>query len=349
MSEDLRELYTSVFRGETERIPMIVMPPCGPMPSGPELASDTANAVRRAAESLRPKVDVGADWIPAINIGWYQGIVVPSLFGARLAFPDGSEPIAEPLFASMQEALDAGIPPIRGAVVDEMLRTVAKAVASLPDGFELSFPATASPFDLAQLLLPGEEFLIATLMEPDAVRVFLDNLTNLCWGVFDLVEAEMGRKRRGHVTNRGVYFPGLRLPCDAIVNLSPDLIRNLVLPVLSDFGRRYGALCVHYCTAPAPSAHVLPILSECDCVAAVDNWQGPDVFLGDDAPARLQSKVAVIMDVDLSSSDKMAEFLDWEPVRDIPRQGGRGLVVSITCDSVQRGREIYSEWRQRVR
>ena len=86
----------------------------------------------------------------------------------------------------------------------------------------------------------------------------------------------------GNLTCRGMYFPGVRMPFDSIVNLSPDTIRDLVLPMLPDLSKAFGGLCMHFCTAPAPAGHVLPVLLESDAVVAVDNWQGPDVFIGDD-------------------------------------------------------------------
>ncbi len=44
-------------------------------------------------------------------------------------------------------------------------------------------------------------------------------------------------------------------------------------------------------------------------------------------PDRMQSRVAVLGDVDLRTPEKMAAFLAREPVRDVPRVGGRGLIL----------------------
>ena len=136
--------------------------------------------------------------------------------------------------------------------------------------------------------------------------------------------------------------------CDAIVNFSPDIIREFVVPVLDRFGKRYGKLCIHFCTTPAPSCHVLPALLDSPHVAAVDNWQGPDAFLGDNAPQRLQSRVAVMTDLDLSTPEKMDDFLAWEPIARVPRQGGRGLVVSTWAPTVDDARRLYETWYAKV-
>ena len=345
--ERLQRLYEDVFAGRTDAIPLIVTPPCGSGPDRREFVSDTRNAMLKAADALAPKVEADTDWIPSVNTSWYQCIVVPSLFGAEPVELDGSEPIVRPVFSSALDAARAGVPEVKGRVVDEMRRTLEHALEALPASFHLSFPATASPFDLAQLLLPADEFLLSLMTHQGEVRRFLDHLTELCLQVFELVRGRLRGTQSEFVTNRGLHFPGLRLPCDAIVNLSPGLLREFVLPVLQRFGERYGKLCTHFCTQPAPSRHVLPVLTECEHLAAVDNWQGPDVFLGEEAPARLQPSVAVITDVDLTTDEKMDAFLSWEPIRSVPRQGGRGIVVTTSAPSVLEAKRIYEEWSSR--
>jgi hypothetical protein len=56
----------------------------------------------------------------------------------------------------------------------------------------------------------------------------------------------------------------------------------------------------------------------------------------------------VITDVDLCGEAEIDEFLSRGPVRDVPRRGGRGLVVHTKADSVDDARRIYASWRERV-
>jgi hypothetical protein len=344
----LCDLYERVFSGQEDRIPLVVTPTCPPSPSREELVTDTASAVKKAAESAAPKVAAGTDWLPCVCIAWYQNTAVPSVFDAPTAPVEGAFPIARPVFQTIAEAAAAGKPDIDTKTVSEMLRTVETAVQALPEGFSLSFPATVSPLDLALLLLPAEVFLVSLLTEPDAAHAFLSNLTDLCIDVERLVHQRLGSPVSERVTCRGIYFPGFRVPCDAIVNLSPGLIRAFALPMLSRFANAFGKLCLHVCTAPAPAGHVLPALLESDAVAAVDNWQGPEVFLGDDAPSRLQSKIAIITDTDFSGEKDMDAFLDCGAVHDVPRRGGRGLVVHAKTDSVDSAKRLYASWRERA-
>jgi hypothetical protein len=89
-------------------------------------------------------------------------------------------------------------------------------------------------------------------------------------------------------------------------------------------------------------------LTEIDNVLAVDNWQGPDVFLGPDAPARMQDRVAVIGDVRIENEAQMDEVLAWQPVRRVPRKGGRGLILNAWSATVQQGRQIHELWQEKL-
>ena len=63
----------------------------------------------------------------------------------------------------------------------------------------------------------------------------------------------------------------------------------------------------------------------------------------------MQARVAVIGDRDLRTAGTMDEFLSWEPVRDVPRKGGRGLLLSTGgADSVDAARAVYALWQAKL-
>jgi len=342
----LKRLYTDVFTARTDYVPLIVTLRCCDAPAAEEFWNDVSGSAAKTARAYRPRLEIGSDWIPTVNVSVYQCVIVPSLYGAEIVEIDGSEPICKPCFQSLAEAIDTAIPRVDGPAIDRMLETLHSAKRALPDEYCLSFPVTSSPFDLAQLMI-GEDFLSNLLASPDDCMTFLTTLAKLAIEVIQLVKDELNLDRDEFITNRGIFFPGFRLPCDAIVNYSPDVIRDIVLPVLKLFRDGLGPLCIHFCTEPAASRHVLGALLESDDVIAVDNWQGPEVFIGPHAPARMQSKVAIIGDVDFNSSEKMDDFLAQDPVHAVPRRGGRGMVLSTRADSVDDGKRLYDQWQQR--
>ncbi len=341
---EVTRIHADALLARSDYIPLIVGTKCPGQPPREAFRQDTRAAVAQAVGALAPRVEIDSDWIPSVSIGLFQCIAIPSLLGAPLKEIAGSEPICEPCFSSLDEAIDAGTPAVEGPVIDELLTVARDACDTLPEGWRLSMPASASPWDLATLLL-GEEFLVGMITEPDKARQLLVNLTDMFIELTQLTLRCIGQEHAAYITNRGIAAPGFRLPSDAMVNFSPDMLRQFLPPVLDRIGPALGPAIIHFCTTPAPSGHVLPVLTELDHVLAVDNWQKPFVFIGDDAPARLQENVAIIGDLDLSDTDKIDEFFRWEPVTDVPRKGGRGMIINAWAPDVDEGRRLYAYWR----
>lgn len=105
-------------------------------------------------------------------------------------------------------------------------------------------------------------------------------------------------------------------------------------------------MSIHFCTEQASATHVLPVLLDSDDVIAVDNWQGPDIFIGEDCPVKTQSIIAIIGDIDLENPGYMQKFINYEPVRQVPRNGGRGLFMTSPAGSVEQVQRLYFEWQK---
>jgi hypothetical protein len=343
----LAETYRKCFHGEDDYMPLIAYCKCPGQPPREALVSEPETSVPQAVEALQPKVEIASDWIPSLNVGWFQCIAIPSLFGARtLENVEGSEPICKPRFTSACQAVEFGVPEVDGKMVDRTLESARRVARALPDDWHVSFPAAASPWDLGQILL-GEAFLMELILAPDKSLEFLETLADLYVALNRRVLDVLAEEGKRYVTNRGIPFPGFRVPSDAIVNLSPELIEQFVLPVAERLRDGLGDLCLHYCTEPAPSGHVLPALLKTDAVLAVDNWQKPFVFMGEDAPARMQDRISIVGDMDLASEEKMDAFFEWEPVADVPRKGGRGIVMAGWAPSLEDAKRLYAYWREK--
>lgn len=342
----LKHLHEAVFMGEEDYIPLIVNPPCPGRPEKADYWENVANTVERDAIALQPKVAVDSDWIPTVNVTVYQNILIPALFGAELVYPEGSDPICKPHFDNLEEACAAGVPLIRGYMVDRMINDLRATRRVLDNQYCLSFVVVSSPFDLALLLL-GVEFLTGLIVEAELAYQFLSNLTDVSLQLIELVSNELGNESEGSVKSRGLFSPGYRLSCDAIVNFSPANIRDFVLPIIAKFKAHLGPMYIHFCTEPAPARHVLPVLLDSDAIIALDNWQGPEIFIGEGSPTELQSKITIVGDIDVSTPEKMETFFNLTSVRKVPRSGGRGLIMTTVADSVEDGHRIYAEWQAR--
>jgi len=139
------------------------------------------------------------------------------------------------------------------------------------------------------------------------------------------------------VTIRGLSFAGIRLISDAIVNLSPKMIIDVMCPVFKRFENEFGSVMLHYCTVPAPSHHVVPALIKGGGVVAVDNRQGYKTLLNEED--YLQNRIAVCTDADkndiLNGDILKDEFFSYKE---------RPLSVSVFVDSVDEGKKVPDVW-----
>ena len=345
-NDSLIKLYSDIFAVRTDYIPLIITPKDMSLPKPDEFSNNLKTAFQKAIHASQAKAEINADWLPIINISYFQCIAIPSIFKATIVNIPESEPIPKPLFSSVQQALEVPIPELKGSIIEKLLADISQAQKLLPEGWNLSFPPTASPFDLATLLL-GDSFFADMILSPSECKAFLQLLTELCIELFTLVKKHLGLGENQWITNRGIFFPGLRLPCDTIVNYSPALIEKFVLPVLESFAKELGPLCLHFCTEPAPAGHVLPVLLKSDSVLAVDNWQGFNVFAGDNSPVHSQRKISLISTHDLSSEEKIDAFFELPFVKNISRKNNRAIVVATETDSVETGKILYKYWQKK--
>jgi len=341
-------LYRNVFAGKTNYIPLLVWPQCGDMPTVDELWSDLPAVLSRVPVAIEAKAQTGSDWIPVYGAGTYQCIAIPSLYGCEVVKLAGSDPICKPKFNSIDEILDIGIPEMKGQVIERLFDdlTVLKEFVG-KYGWELSYPVTVSPLDVAQLIL-GEEFMVLLMTEQAKVKRLLSNLTLAAIDLIKLVKAQMGQKPDEYITGKGIYQPGIRMACDSIVNYSPSVIKEFVLPVFEMFCEEFGPMNVHYCTEPAESGHVLPVFLNQKSVIAVDNHQGPDVFWPGDMPLQSEKRMVIITTLELDTREKIDAFLARKPVQACLKNGTNGLIAATYVQSVEQGKAIFSYWQEQM-
>ncbi len=342
------DLYRDVFSGKTNYIPLLVWPLGGNMPTVDEIWDDLPAVLTKAPAAIEAKRQTGSDWIPVCGVGTHQCIAIPSVYGCEVVKLSGSDPICKPKFSSIDEILELGVPEIKGPVIDRLFSDLT-LLQDFTDkyGCELSYPVTVSPPDIAQLML-GEEFMMLLMTEPDKVKRLLSNLTMAAIDLIKMVKAQTGQKSDEYITGKGIYQPGYRMACDSIVNYSPSIVKELVLPVFEMFCEQFGPMNVHYCTEPTQSGHILPVLLNQKSVIAVDNHQGPEVFWPDDEPLQCDDRMVIITTLELDARGKIDAFLARKPVQACLKGDSVGIIVATYIQSADAGREIFEYWRERI-
>jgi hypothetical protein len=183
-------------------------------------------------------------------------------------------------------------------------------------------------------------------MEPEICHKFLDVITETTIGVAKILKGVANQELDDGLTVRGLYFNGIRLTSDAIVNLSPAMIEEFYFPQVKKFKDTFGNVMLHYCCLPAPSGHVLPVLTKSDYVLAVDNWQGYKTFANKEEDI-LQDKISICTDLSYEEVVGFDELYNKEPFFNVvKRKCGRGITITTIAPSVEEGQKLYDEWKQ---
>lgn len=109
-----------------------------------------------------------------------------------------------------------------------------------PEIINVEITRFMSPLDYA-VVMRGGDFYCDLLVEPKKSLAFLNRIVDVTINTLKLFKDAIKEDYAQQVTQvRGLYFHGLRLTGDSIVNLSPDLIKNVIHPMFNRFKEEVG-------------------------------------------------------------------------------------------------------------
>ncbi len=181
--------------------------------------------------------------------------IIASQFGAEVRLTENNMPWVMPLAGveRIRALVDGPLPDARSGLVARALEQYdyfCDAVQDYPHcraAFEFTLPDLQGPFSIAELLW-GSHIYTAFYDEPDLIRQLLARITDQIIAVYRLL---IGKTRdhlgSGYCYQHGVAVKGdWLIRDDSMVNLSPRMYRDIVLP----FDRRLGQAVpvgIHFC------------------------------------------------------------------------------------------------------
>ncbi len=341
--EEIRNIHEDAYLAKADYIPICIQVKNSEAVgiSRWEAFLDPSKALMSWLNTIKQSRQVKSDWIPNITI-YYQYVLIPSLFGAKLYNAEGYNPIIKPFIDD-----DWSIKGLFCKDIEFSSDLIEKAVKHFSYLMERTHcdvvvipPNPISPLDQA-LDMRGGDFYCDLVLEPELCLEFLMFLTELLIKQVKLFKRICNEPNDRHTTCRGQSYPGLRVAADSLVNLSPDMIRRFAFPVFERLATEFGRILVHYCTRPTPCSHVLPVLAECPYVTGVDNWQGYKTLFGENEKGMMQEQLSICTDI---SAANLLEELQEPFFTEVRRKGGRGLLLTVHADSVDEGKQIYDRW-----
>lgn len=275
----------------------------------------------RQAEAVEWLAD---DAVPHLDP--YTGTeIFAAAFGCPVHRPDDTNPFARPLIHSAAEVRSLRVPDITAEplaqlfeIADELRRRAGPdAVMRLPD--------IQSPMDIAALIWDKENFYIAAIESPEAIRELAAKVRQLLVAFLDEWFARYGTDFVAHFPD---YYMsgGITLSEDEIGAVSTDMFRELFLPELAELSQRYGGLGMHCCAdarhhweawAEIPDLRLLNICHKASVVdkaygyfarklPQMHNWCGD----GDPASWRFPAGSRVVIGAPADSPDEARRLVD---------------------------------------
>ena len=344
IDENLRARHHEAYQGRCREIVFNVFPPTVRHGiSYWEAANRPEKALERGLRLLEGRRGVVTDWVPVIA-NPYGDMLVPDLFGARIAEVPGvdSKPMCYPCVDSPAEALSHPPSSLDTSWVDRARKTLSFLAEQAPDDVYILAPSMYCPLDYA-LNMRGGNFLMEMLLEPGAAADFLRLIGDLTIRLILDFKRLLGEPEKEMVTIRGHCFPGIRLACDSMVNLSPQMIEEFMFPALERFAETLGPVLVHCCTEPSEAGHVFSPLEICPAVLGFDSWQGVE-FHEQRGWLTGPRKLSIAADFSVEHRPRKEELEDLGPAGSHVN-GGRGLLLSTLASSARTATEIAETWQ----
>jgi hypothetical protein len=304
---------------------------------------------------LADTLAVGSDLLPAVAINHLGDAVITSLFGARQFMPEaGSATLQEvgpaplPVFSDIREVEGLAEPPLDAGIVPAVERMLLRYREALPGWVHVVAPMPAGPFSTA-MELRGSNLIYDLVDAPAPAARLIDLCAHLIWKAEARLCWLAGTPLDEHITNFGVFGPGLRLGEDSIVNLSPEMIRRFCLPAVALVNRMCGGRGhVHFCSLPASRfEHLYPVLAEAPEVAVISSQLGFEYYA--DHLDVLRGRLAVEAfygEAYRYVCQRYGSFRDWA-LEFVPRfKDESGLVHYNQVGSVEEGREVWAAWQE---
>lgn len=188
------------------------------------------------------------DRVPCLNgLSVFTGTeIFAQAFGCKVHCPDNNMPFALPKVHNATEAAAVKVPdwsstPLTDLfdMADELRRRAGKdTVLKLPD--------IQSPMDIAALIWDKNDFYIAMIDEPEAVKELALKVRQLLTSFLDAWFDRYGKSFIAHHPDYYMSY-GITLSEDEVGIVNQDMFREFFLPELVELSNHFGAIGIHCC------------------------------------------------------------------------------------------------------
>ena len=180
--------------------------------------------------------------------------MIPTMFGAKLELMADAASMEGLWYRHCEDDLkaivDRGLPPLAAGLFPTIKEFTEYFRDHLPDGFYLGIPGIGEAFSWAVDIL-GPRIYTEVYDRPELVHQLLDLITETMIKTDAALYKIAGYERLDETWYLGGFVPGIVTEGDSVVGLSPQTIREFVVPYVKKLAKGLDAKCFfHYCPNP---------------------------------------------------------------------------------------------------
>jgi len=190
-----------------------------------------------------------SDHVPAMQ-PWFGTGVYANMYGCKYIWRKGEAPATNYIYHSLNDIAGIKKPKWENSVIAQMVMDTIKYFKSKTgDSIPITWTDTQSAHDTATLVLDATEILMGCLTEPRLVINFMNDINDLIIE-FSQAQADLigdALIRPGHVMYSAKSFGGISISDDNLGVVSPQIAKDINLPLNEKVGKAMGGFAVHSC------------------------------------------------------------------------------------------------------
>jgi uroporphyrinogen-III decarboxylase len=200
-------------------------------------------------ECIEKSLNVPSDHLPVME-PWFGTGVYANMYGCPYVWRDDESPAVHYKYHSIDEIKN--IPQPRwedGEIARLVIATIDYFKSQTGDALPIVWTDTQSASDTATLVLDACEVMMGSLIEPDAIMRFMNDINDLIIK-FSLVQAERigdALIMPGHIMLSNAGLSGMSISDDNLAVASPDVNAKFNLPLNEKIGQAMGGVAIHSC------------------------------------------------------------------------------------------------------
>ena len=218
-----------------------------------EVFADGSKDMKRSLElqlgCLQKSMLYKAD-IPNFLEPWYGIGACSAAYGAEYVWNEGQAPAVQPIFLTVDEALQYNPVPIaKTSIGVHTLEMIDYFLDKTKGRLPMCFSDVQSPLNASTMIVDNTSMFMDILMNPDGVKQFLDTLAELTIDFFKIQQEMIGDclANPGHGFASARNFEGYGQSDDNVVMLSNEQYIKCALPSFERIGQQFGGPVFHSC------------------------------------------------------------------------------------------------------